>query len=324
MSLRVGVIGTGVMGAEHARLLREETRGARLAAVADADEARASAAAFGAEVFSDPLALISADTVDAVVIATPDATHGALARACLDHGKPVLCEKPLAASTDEALDLIRAEVAIGRRLIQVGYMRRFDPGYVEMREARIAGKIGAPVLLHNVHRNARAPSWFTGSMAVTNSFVHEIDISRWLLDSEVLRAHVVAGPGGDPLMITMTTDKGEIVSTEVSMNASYGYHVHAELVGRNGTVAMAAPSLTETNFGGAHGHSWPENWVPRFKEAYRRQMDAWVQSVGQQQPVGASAWDGYVASAIGEQLASAFSKGQPADIQLVPRPGLYR
>ena len=324
MSLRVGVIGTGVMGAEHARILREETRGTHLVAVADADPARAAAAAFDAEVFADPLALIAADIVDAVVIATPDATHGALTRACLDNAKPVLCEKPLAASTDKALALIKAEVAVGRRLIQVGYMRRFDPAYVEMREARMAGRIGAVVLVHNVHRNAQAPSWFTGSMALTNSFVHEIDVSRWLLNSEMLRAHVVAGPGDGPLMITMTTDKGEIVSTEVFVNASYGYHVHAELVGRSGTIAMAGPSLTETNLAGAHGHGWPDNWVPRFKEAYRRQMNAWVQSLGRQQPVGASAWDGYVASAIAEQLAEAFSEGHAAEIKLAPRPDLYR
>lgn len=324
MSLRVGVVGTGVMGAEHARILREETRGAHLAAVADADPARAAAAAFGADVFTDPLALIASDSVDAVVIAAPDATHGALARACLDHAKPVLCEKPLAASTAEALALIEAEVAAGRRLIQVGYMRRFDPAYEEMRRARLDGRIGAPVLLHNVHRNAQAPGWFTGPMALTNSFVHEIDISRWLLGSEMLRADIVAGPGGEPLMITMTTDKDEIVSTEVFVNASYGYHVHAELVGRTGTIAMAAPALTETNLAGAHRHDWPETWVPRFREAYRRQMNAWVQSLDRQQPVGASAWDGYVASAIAEQLAEAFAEGRPAEIRLVLKDDLYR
>jgi myo-inositol 2-dehydrogenase/D-chiro-inositol 1-dehydrogenase len=324
MSLRVGVIGTGVMGAEHARLLREEIRGAHLAAVADADSARAAAAAGGAVVFTDPLALIADGGVDAVVVATPDATHGALARACLDAAKPVLCEKPLAASTAEALELIAAEVALGRRLIQVGYMRRFDPAYLEMRATLATGRIGAPVLLHNVHRNLRAPDWFTGSMALTNSFVHEIDISRWLLGSEMVGARIVAGPGDEPLMVTMTTDKGEIVSTEVSVNGGYGYHVHAELVGRVGTVAMAGPSLTGTNAAGHHGHDWPENWVPRFAEAYRRQMDAWVRSIDLGKPAGASAWDGYAASAIAEQVAEAFDRGEAVDLHLAPRPDLYR
>ncbi|MBB5223147.1 myo-inositol 2-dehydrogenase/D-chiro-inositol 1-dehydrogenase [Amaricoccus macauensis] len=324
MSLRVGVIGTGVMGAEHARILCEETRGAHLAAVADTDPGRAAAVADGAAVFTDPLELIAAKGVDAVVIASPDVTHGTLAHACLERGKPVLCEKPLAATTAEALALVEAEVALGRRLIQVGYMRRFDPAYGEMREARLNGAIGAPVLLHNIHRNAQAPEWFTGAMALTNSFVHEIDISRWLLGSEMLRADIVAGPGGEPLMVTMTTDKGEIVSTEVFINAAYGYHVHAELVGRSGTVAMAAPALTATNRAGTHGHGWPNDWVPRFREAYRRQMRAFVRSVERGEPAGASAWDGYVASAIAEQLAQAFAEGRSAELRLVPAADLYR
>jgi myo-inositol 2-dehydrogenase / D-chiro-inositol 1-dehydrogenase len=89
-----------------------------------------------------------------------------------------------------------------------------------MHAARVMGSIGTPVLLHNIHRNAAAPDWFTGAMAVTNSLVHEIDISRWLLGSEMLTAQVTSAPGGDPLMVTMQTDKGEIVSTEIYMNAA--------------------------------------------------------------------------------------------------------
>jgi len=76
-------------------------------------------------------------------------------------------------------------------------------------------------------------------MVLTNAFVHEIDISRWLIGSEMVSAHITAGPGGDPMIFTMRTDRDEIVSTEVFMNAAYGYHVHAELVGRSGTVALA-------------------------------------------------------------------------------------
>ncbi len=244
MSVGVGVIGTGVMGSEHARLIGRETRDAHLAGVFDADAARAQAAAAGATVFPDPRSLIASDRVGAVVVASPDATHAELALACLEAGKPVLCEKPLAFSAAEALRVVQAEVALKRRLIQVGYMRRFDPGYQEMKRIKDEGGIGATVLLHNVHRNVRAPEWFTGPMAVTNSFVHEIDVSRWLTGSEMVSAHVASGPGGEPLMITMRTDRDEIVSTEVYINAAYGYHVHAELVGRHGTVALAPPSLT--------------------------------------------------------------------------------
>jgi myo-inositol 2-dehydrogenase / D-chiro-inositol 1-dehydrogenase len=160
-------------------------------------------------------------------------------------------------------------------------------------------------------------------MAVTNSFVHEIDISRWLTGSEMVSAHVAAGLGGDPLMITMRTDRNEIVSTEVFMNAAYGYHVHAELVGCSGTVALGLSSLTLRNKDGAGGFSYPENWVPRFADAYRRQLADWIGGMKTGTPVGASAWDGYVASAVAEQIAAAFAEAGEATLKCAPRPPLY-
>ena len=141
MSVAVGVIGTGVMGSEHVRLVRRETPGAHLAGVFDADLARARAAAAGAIVFSDPRSLIASNDVDAVILASPDATHAELTLACLEAGKPVLCEKPLAPSAAEALRVVQAEVALKRRLIQVGYMRRFDPGYQEMKRIKDEGGV---------------------------------------------------------------------------------------------------------------------------------------------------------------------------------------
>lgn len=323
MTLSVGVIGLGVMGAEHLRLLREETAGVKVTAICDADPDRAARLTEDASLFADPMALIASDKVEAVVVASPDATHADLALACLAAGKHALCEKPLATSAVEALQVVDAEVALGRRLLQIGYMRRFDPAYVEMKRVADEGGIGSPVLLHNVHRNAAAPDWFTGPMAVTNSFVHEIDISRWLLGSDLVSAIVHSAPGGDPLLITMETDKGEIVSTEVFMNAHYGYHVHAQLVGRTGTVQMAQPSATVTNSGLHHGHEWPENWVPRFRDAYRVQMTAWVRSVATGSPAGASAWDGYVATAVAEQVVTALEPGTKAKLFLGARPALY-
>ena len=323
MSVGVGVIGTGVMGAEHARLLLEETPGAHLAGVCDADPERARKAAGGARLFAEPGALIASPLVEAVVIASPDASHAELTSACLKAGKPVLCEKPLAATSSEALRIVEAEARLGRRLIQVGYMRRFDAGYQEMKRIKDEGGLGATVLLHNVHRNAQAPDWFTGAMALTNAFVHEIDISRWLTGSELVSAQVAQGPGGDPLLITMRTDRDEIVSTEVFMNAGYGYHVHAEWVGRRGAVALAPAALTQVNRDRVGGIAFPDNWVPRFADAYRRQMQAFVRAAQTGAAVGASAWDGYAASAFAEQIASATAPGVEIKLALAPRPSLY-
>ena len=323
MSVGVGVIGTGVMGSEHARLLVSEIPGAHLAGVHDADPARAGKVAAGAMTFADPRALIGSNRVGAIVIASPDATHAALVLGCLEAGKPVLCEKPLAFTTSDALRVVNAEAALKRRLIQVGYMRRFDAGYQEMKQVKEDGGTGAIVLLHNIHRNARAPEWFTGSMAVTNSFVHEIDISRWLTGSEMVSAQVASGPGGDPMMITMGTSHNEIVSTEIYMNASYGYYVHAELVGRQGTIALAPPSLTTRNKDRMGGIFYPDNWIPRFADAYRRQLTEWIVAMASGKSVGANAWDGYVASAIAEQIASGLGGDHPTILKYEPRPPFY-
>jgi myo-inositol 2-dehydrogenase/D-chiro-inositol 1-dehydrogenase len=160
-------------------------------------------------------------------------------------------------------------------------------------------------------------------MAVTNSFVHEIDISRWLTGSEMISAQIASGPGGEPLMITMRTDRDEIVSTEVYVNAAYGYHVHAELVGREGTVALAPSSLTLRNKDRIGGLSYPDNWIPRFADAYRRQLTDWTSAVTTGTPVGASAWDGYVASAIAEQIAAGLAESHASTLKYLSRPSLY-
>ena len=303
--MKVGVIGLGVMGADHARILRDEVRGATLAATCDPVQDCTH---------RDPHELIAA--VDAVVIASPDATHAGLALACIAQGKPVLCEKPLGATAAEALQVVEAEVALGRRLVMTGYMRRFDPAYLAMK----AEDIGPPALLRNIHRNASAPDWFTGPMPITNSLVHEIDISRWLLDDEITEARVI---GTDPMLVTMRTERGILISTEVFMNADYGYHVHAELVGRRGTVAMAPPTRIVTNRDRHHGHAYPANWVPRFAEAYRAQMNAFVAGIQSGSLPDASAWDGFAATAIAEQIIPGLASGLPQPIRLPPKPSLY-
>lgn len=323
MTVAVGVIGLGVMGAEHLRLLQQEAAGATVAAVCDADPGRAAALARGARLHADPAALVDDPAVQAVIVASPDATHAPLVLHCLRRGKPVLCEKPLAPTPAEARAVVEAEVALGRRLVQTGYMRRFDPAYAELKRILQGGAIGPAVLLHNTHRNTAAPDWFSGAMAVTNSFVHELDISRWLLGSEPVSAVVHAAPGGDPLLITLETDRGEVISTEVFMNARYGYHVHAQVVGREGTAEMATPAVALVNRAGGHGHGWPENWVPRFADAYRIQMNAWLRSVETGVAAGASAWDGYVATELAGQIVAAMQTGARTPLSLPQRPALY-
>lgn len=332
MTVSIGVIGTGVMGADHARTLAYQVGDVKLRALSDADSARAEAVAkdTGADIVaSDPLGVINDPQVDAVLIASPDHTHRDLTLACIEAGKPVLCEKPLAPSAAECLEIIAAEVKRGARLVQVGYMRRFDPAYAEMKDTLRSGRLGRPLFFHCVHRNLSAPPWFDSKMAISNSAVHEIDIARWLLEEELATIQVfqprISDPNSivSPVFLVMRTADGKIVNVENNNNGGYGYDVKGELACERGAVSLRAPVNSEVSFGQLQGTAYPADWRPRFATAYRLQLQAWVKSIETGKPAGASAWDGYAASAVGEAGLAALANGEPVAIKLAERPRLY-
>ena len=240
------------MGADHARILASQVPGAAIQAIYDADPARAQVIAeeTGAgTVVADAAALIRDPAIDAVLVATPDQTHKELVLACIAARKPVLCEKPLAPTVAECLEVIAAEAKLGRKLVQIGYMRRFDPAYVEMKASLISGRLGAPLIFHCVHRNVSAPAWFDSRMAVSNSAVHEFDIARWLLETELTsiqvfrpKAAAQSSPGA-PVFLVLESAKGQLVNIEVFIDATSGYDVRGELVCERGPSHCAHRSI---------------------------------------------------------------------------------
>ena len=332
MSVRVGIIGVGVMGRDHADLLATQVPGVTLQAIHDADPARAEAVAeeTGAKaVMADPLMLIENPAIDAVLLASPDTTHKELTLACIAARKPVLCEKPLAPTSCECLEVVAAETKLGRRLAQIGYMRRFDPSYVEMKSLLTGGSFGRPLLLHCIHRNVSAPAWFDDRMAIGNSAVHEFDIIRWLLDTELLGMHVfrpraAAPDSARPLLLIVETRGGQVATVEVFNNAAYGYDVRGELVCQKGTVKLRAPVRTETNLALRQGIEHPADWRPRFADAYRLQAQAWVRAIGKGAFVGATAWDGYAAARAAEAGLLSLAVGRYAEIEPGEKPAIYR
>jgi myo-inositol 2-dehydrogenase / D-chiro-inositol 1-dehydrogenase len=333
VSVRVGIVGVGVMGADHARILASQVSGAKVQALCDADPVRAKAIAdeTGARAVTvDPAALIQDSTVDAVLVASPDHTHKQLVLACIAARKPVLCEKPLAPTVVECLEVVAAESKVGRRLVQIGYMRRFDPAYVEMKSSARSGRLGAPLMFHCVHRNVSAPAWFDSKMAVSNSAIHEFDIARWILDAELTGVRVfrpqAAKPDapGAPVFLVLETSKGQLVSAEIFNDAVYGYDVRGELVCEKGTISLRAPVRTETSVDLTNAIAYPADWRPRFADAYRLQAQAWIRAIESGTPAGASAWDGYAAAAAAEAGLQSLSEGCHAAIRLVEPPAMFR
>jgi myo-inositol 2-dehydrogenase/D-chiro-inositol 1-dehydrogenase len=343
--VRVGVIGTGVMGTDHVVTLESAVSGATVAGVFDVDVDRAKAAAAGtrfASVFDDPCALITDSAVDAVLVASPDPTHEEFVLACLAAGKPVLCEKPLAPTVQGCRSVIDAEVALGHRLVTVGFMRRYDPGYVELRRLVATRELGAALALHNVHRNPACPPNQPSAMLVTGSAVHEIDLIRWLLGEEITsvagfaprRSGLVAGDTQDPLFLVLTTTGGTLADVEVFVNAQYGYDVRCELVAERGAVTLDAPAPTLTRQAGSAGRPIAPDWRQRFAGAYRRELQAWIDHIASSASApgthprgvrlpGASAWDGYAATAVAETILMSIDTGARRGVQLIERPSLY-
>jgi myo-inositol 2-dehydrogenase/D-chiro-inositol 1-dehydrogenase len=328
----VALIGAGVMGADHARIVATQIPGAVLQVVCDADAARARTVADetgAADVASDPKAAIASKSVDAVLIASPDATHGDLTIAAIAAGKPVLCEKPLAPASAECLKVIEAESRAGKRLVQVGFMRRFDPAYVEMKSVLNKGTIGKALMFHCFHRNVSAPTWFTSEMAITNSAPHEFDIARFVLDADHASISVFrpdgAGPAkpGSPVFLVVRTTAGQLVTIEVNNNAAYGYDVRGEIVGEKGSVSLRAPVHGEISVNLSQAIAYPEDWRPRFAEAYRLQNQAWIRSIETGIPAGAGAWDGYLATLTAEAGVAALASGSACAILPVGKPKLY-
>jgi myo-inositol 2-dehydrogenase/D-chiro-inositol 1-dehydrogenase len=336
MTLRVGVIGVGAIGQDHIRRLTHVISGSRVVAVTDVDAQRATSVAeslHGARVHATGQDLIDDGDVDAILVASWGPTHEEYVLASIAAGKPVFCEKPLAPTPDACLRIVEAEVARGRRLVQVGFMRRYDAGYRAMKNALARGTLGAPLLAHCAHRNPVAPPYgFTSDMMISDSAVHEIDIVRWLFDQEVAAATVLKPrrtTRGDPalqdpqIMILEMAD-GVMVDVEIFVNCGYGYDIRCEVVAESGTVSLGDGGEIVLTSSGLRSRPVPADWRERFVRAYDVELQEWVEAVSAGEPSGPSSWDGYAAAAVVERCLEALQSGQRSTVLLEAPPELYR
>jgi myo-inositol 2-dehydrogenase/D-chiro-inositol 1-dehydrogenase len=325
MTVAVGIIGTGIMGSDHAATLQRSVSGAHLAMVADLDLARAGAVAaeFGGAAVGDPGALIASPEVDAVLVASHDASHPAFVRACVAAGKPVLCEKPLSPSLAESAELIR-DIGRDAGLVTLGFMRRFDPGYAGLRAAIRDGAIGAPLMVHAAARTVSSGPGSTTESSISNSAVHDFDIVPWLLGAPVTEVSWQAPgrstqPDGfqDPQLILLHTADGVLSTVEVFLNAGYGYDIRCEVVGESGVLTLAEPVRLVTDTALARTRPYAADWRPRFADAYRLELQAWIDSLGHG-PAGplATARDGLVASAVAEAAVRSVRSGRWIPVEL--------
>ncbi|MDO0929127.1 Gfo/Idh/MocA family oxidoreductase [Streptomyces sp. TG1A-8] len=332
--LGVAVLGAGHMGADHIRRLDQAVSGARVAAVADPDADRAKEAVAGidgAVVHADPVAALDAPGVEAVLIASPGPAHEEALLAAFARGLPVLCEKPMVPDSTGALRVVEAEARLGRRLAQIGFMRRYDAEYLRLKSLLDSGGLGRPLMLHCIHRNVSSPAHFTSAMLINSSVSHEIDAARWLLGQEltavtVLRPAPSAGaPQGlaDPQFVLFETERGALVDVEVFVNCGFGYQVRCEAVCEAGSARIGDGRTMVVTSRGTAAEEVAQDYLVRFADAYDREVQAWVDATRRGEVTGPDAWDGYAASAVAEAGVRALGTGGRTAVDLAPRPDLY-
>jgi myo-inositol 2-dehydrogenase/D-chiro-inositol 1-dehydrogenase len=329
--MNVGVIGAGGVGFVHCRTLALSCLRANLAGVADTTRGRAvEASCLGPHVpvFDDPIGMIHHPAVDAIIVASPDVTHERYVLACIEAGKPVLCEKPLASSVSGCERIVEREVSLGKRLISVGYMRRHDPSYIQLKNSVSSGHVGMPLLVASVHRNRALPTYINDRSLLLNSAVHDIDVMRWLLDDEIrtVKAHSprAESPSTSPIIIYMESASGVGGLVEVWLGADYGYETRCEVVGSGGTVMTTTPWPIESRINGTVQRRVPAGWLERFAQAYQHEVDEWAEAISTgRTPRLASAWDGYKATQVASAAQETLFLSEGAILECGSTPGLY-
>jgi len=321
--LRVGVIGAGAMGADHIRRIETRVTGARVSAVVEPNAARAAAATRHvprALVYARIEEALAADAMDAVLIAVPGLLHVATLLPALEAGLPILCEKPLTPDSATSMRVLEAEQRLDRPHIQVGFMRRFDPEYAQLRDTIASGEAGELLMLHCAHRNASVPETYVQEMLINDSVVHEFDIVPWLAGSPLKSVEVrysrrnPAAPERlrEPILVLMELEDGMIVDVEMSVNVQFGYQVTTEAVFSRAALRIGDPLAARPGKRAEH-----ESFETRFAEAYDIEVQRWVDAVRRGDLIdGPNAWDGYLVALACEAGVRALSGG----VQLVARP----
>jgi myo-inositol 2-dehydrogenase/D-chiro-inositol 1-dehydrogenase len=291
--LGFGVIGAGRIGSLHARNLRGSVDGAQLVGVMDADPSAAQAAAGPSAYFTtDHSRLLADPRVDAVLIASPTPLHAAQISEAAQAGKAIFCEKPVALNLAETIDAMSAVEAAGVPF-QIGFNRRFDPGYAALAREVHAGSIGNVELFRSQSSDPEPPpaDYARASGGIyLDSVIHDIDTARFIA-GEITRVtalgRVLVEPAlqelgdVDTSILTLEFASGAIGVIMNSRRTVHGYDLRVEVHGQSGKLVTEDERATGIWHYGKDGirGDYFHYFLDRFRDAYRLELQSFVDAV---------------------------------------------
>ncbi len=332
--LRIGIIGTGGIGRTHIERVNTNLHGGKIVACADTntDLAKSVSEKYNIKQYPTGEDLIAAKDIDAFVITTVDAFHEKFVMEAIKAQKYVFCEKPLAPKADACKRIVDAEMAGGKKLVQVGFMRRYDSGYLQLKQAIQNKTYGEPLLLHCAHRNPSVPEDYDTPMAVENSMIHEIDVLRWLLGENYTSAEVRFAKDTrrthknlrDPQIMILTTESGIRIDVEAFVNNGNNYEIKCEVVCEDAVLNLPEPSNIRITADTKKGIPIHKDWSTRFVDAYNLEFQTWINATNKGMVVGPTSWDGYVAQVTASAASHARDTQTIVPIKTEPIPKFYK
>ena len=329
--VRFALFGAGRIGRMHAENLVRRAD-ARLLYVVDTkpDVARALAEPLGAKPADTDTALRDPN-VDAVLIATSTGSHADLSIAAAKAGKAIFCEKPVDLTLARVQACIKA-VNKARVPMFVGFNRRFDPSFRELKHRLDAGTVGRLEQVIITNRDPGLPEmrFLASSGGLFLDFtIHDFDMARWLLGEEPIeifaRGAVLVDPRVksegkdiDTAMVLLRTKSGRMASIMNSRRAVYGYDQRIEVFGEKGMLRAEnlAPTTAE-RFGAeatCRDNPWP-NFQTRYAAAYAAELTSFIASVQRRKPAEIPPEDSRRVLLLCEAAARSAQTGQPVRVK---------
>ncbi|CAN5329826.1 inositol 2-dehydrogenase [soil metagenome] len=324
--LTMALLGAGRIGRIHGQNVAANPR-AKLAALADADAKAAQSLAdlTGAEVATVD-AIMADKAIGAVLICTPTGTHADLIERAVQSGKAVFCEKPVSLDAARIVKCLKV-VSDAKGKLMIGFNRRFDPSFADVRRRIDAGEAGKVELVSIMSRDPSPPpiSYVEGSGGLfRDMMIHDLDMARFLLGEEPVEVHAVGSCLVDPAIgkagdvdtaaVLLKTAGGRIASISNSRRATYGYDQRIEVHGSLGLLAAGNRHTTSvvraTGAGYATDPALPF-FLERYAEAYRNELNAFIAAVLDGKPISPTGDDGLKAQRLADAATESAKSGKP-------------